>query len=90
MTTMGSETRAQLHELSAGDRIEVEQLVTVGEKSWTTKTCGIVVRTERCRRGPHFNRNFDDKVFGDTILLELADGELTSVTVDEFTTIRRA
>jgi hypothetical protein len=90
MATIGNETRAQLHELSAGDRIEVEHLVTVGEKSWTAKSSGIVVRTERCRRGPHFNRNFDDKVFDDTILLEHADGELTAVTVDEFTTIRRA
>jgi len=90
MKTMGNETRAQLHELSEGDRIEVEHLVTVGERSWTAKSCGIVVRTERCRRGPHFNRNLDDKVLIDTILLEQADGELTAVTVDEFTTIRRA
>jgi hypothetical protein len=90
MTTMGSETRTQIHELSVGDRIEVEHLVTVGDKSWTAKSSGIVVRTERCQRGPHFKRNFDDKVFLDTILLEHADGELTAVTVDEFTTIRRA
>jgi major membrane immunogen (membrane-anchored lipoprotein) len=38
----------------------------------------------------HYRRNFDDKVYSDTILLELADGELTAVAVDEFTTLRRA
>jgi hypothetical protein len=90
MTTSASEIRAQFDELKAGDRVEVEHIVTVGQKSWTTKTCGTVVRTERRRHGLHFHRNFDDKVFSDFVLLELPDGELTSVAIDEFTTIRRA
>ena len=88
MTTSYSEIRAQFDELKVGDRVEVEHVVTVGQKSWTTKTCGTVVRTERRRHGLYFQRNPDDKVFSDTILLELPDGELTSVAVDEFTTIR--
>ncbi|HUT10699.1 MAG TPA: hypothetical protein VMY42_09395 [Thermoguttaceae bacterium] len=77
-------------ELKPGDRIEVEQTVTVGDESWTTTTCGSVIRTERRRHGLHFHRNHDDKVFSDVILLELCDGELTTVTMDEFTVLRRA
>jgi hypothetical protein len=87
---LAGETRAHLQELKSGERIEVEHLVTVGMQSWTAKTCGTVVRVERRRHGLHFQRNFDDKAFSDTILLELPDGELTSVAMDEFTTIRRA
>jgi hypothetical protein len=83
-----SEIRAQFDELKVGDRVEVEHVVTVGQKSWTAKTTGTVVRTERRRHGLHFQRNPDDKVFSDIILLELPDGELTSVSVDEFTAIR--
>ena len=83
-----SEIRAQFDELKVGDRVEVEHVVTVGQKRWTAKTAGTVVRTERRRHGLHFQRNPDDKVFSDTILLELPDGELTSVSVDEFTAIR--
>jgi hypothetical protein len=90
MTTSYSQVLAQVDELKVGDRVEVEHLVTVGQKSWTTKTCGTVVRTERQRHGLHHQRNVDDKVFSDTILLELPDGELTTLAVDEFTTIRRA
>ncbi len=90
MTTSKSQTQAQFDELKAGDRVEMEHLVTVGQKSWTTTTCGTVIRTERRRHGLHFQRNPDDKVYSDEVLLELPDGELTSVTVDEFTTIRRA
>jgi hypothetical protein len=88
MTASDSRVRSHFDELKVGDRVEVEHVVTVGEKSWNAKTCGTVVRTERRRQGLHFRRNVDDKVFTDAILLELPDGELTSVGVDEFTTIR--
>lgn len=88
MTTSNSQIRAQFDELKVGDRVEVEHVVTVGQKRWTAKTCGTVVRTERRRHGMHTHRNPDDKVFSDAILLELPDGEFSSVAIDEFTTIR--
>ncbi len=88
MTTAGVESRALFAELAPGDRIEVEHTVTVGPKQWPTKIVGKVVRTERRRHGLHHQRNFDDKVFSDVILLELPDGELTTVTLDEFTVLR--
>jgi hypothetical protein len=90
MTASYSQTRAQFDELKVGDRVEVDHIVTVGQRSWTTTTCGTVVRTERRRHGLHVQRNQDDKVFSDVVLLELPDGELTSVVIDEFTSIRRA
>ena len=60
----------------------------VGEKVWTTKTDGTVVRTERRRHGLHFRRNRDDKVYSDVIVLD-RNGELVTVTMDEFTVLRR-
>jgi hypothetical protein len=90
MTTSSHPVRAQFDELKIGDRVEVEHIVTVGQENWPAKITGVVVRIERRRHGMHFHRNHDDKVFSDTVLLELPDGELTSVTLDEFTTIRRA
>jgi hypothetical protein len=88
MTNAKDETQAQFDELKIGDHVEVEHLVTVGQQSWTAKSSGTVVRTERRRHGLHFHRAHDDKVFSDVVLLEMPDGELTAVTVDEFTTIR--
>ena len=90
MSTSNSGIHELFDELKPGDRIEVEHTVTVGSESWTTKTNGLVVRTERRRHGLHCHRSHDDKVFGDVILLELPDGELTTVTMDEFTVLRRA
>jgi len=90
MSTGHSNSQTAFDQLKPGDRIEVEHVVTVGQKSWPTKTTGTVIRTERRRHGLHFRRNPDDKVFSDVILLELPDGELTTVTMDEFTVLRRA
>ncbi|MHC4405424.1 MAG: hypothetical protein ACYTG0_37740 [Planctomycetota bacterium] len=90
MSTGKSESLTRFDELKPGDRIVVEHLVTVGVKSWRTQATGTVVRTERRRHGLHFHRNRDDKVFSDVVLLELPDGELTTVTMDEFTVMRRA
>jgi hypothetical protein len=83
-------SRQLFTELKAGDRVEVEHEVKIGSsKTWRTTTTGTVVGTERRRHGLHFRRNRDDKVFSDIILLDRGDGELTTVTMDEFTILRR-
>ena len=87
---LGKEKSIGFEELKPGDRVEVEHLVTVGVKRWNTRTVGTVIRTERRRHGLHFRRNVDDKTYSDTILLKLPDGELTTLTMDEFTVLRRA
>ena len=76
-------------ELAPGDRVEVTHEVKVGFRHWSTKTIGTVVGTDRRRHSLHFNRNFDDKVYSDVLILKRDDGELTTITVDEFTEIRK-
>ncbi len=76
-------------ELKAGDRLEATHEVKVGLKRWTAKTIGTVVSCERRRHGLHFRRQNDDKVYSDVILLRREDGELTTVTMDEYTVLRR-
>jgi hypothetical protein len=85
-----ADSRQLFSELRPGDRIEVTHEVKVGSsKTWTTKTVGTVVNTERRRQGLHFRRNPDDKVFADMIILQRDDGEQTTITMDEFTELRR-
>lgn len=76
-------------DLRPGDRVEVVHEVKVGLKRWKTMTVGTVVRTERRRHSLHFRRSSDDKVFSDLIVLRRDDGELTTVTLDEFSELRR-
>ncbi|MGC4002982.1 MAG: hypothetical protein QM811_07555 [Pirellulales bacterium] len=77
-------------ELKAGDRVQITHEVKVGLKRWATTTTGTVVRLERRRQGLHYRRNPDDKVWSDLIVLDRGDGETTTVTLDEFTIVKRA
>lgn len=90
MTTAAEyQTRKLFTELAIGDRVECVHEVKVGMQRWTTTTSGQVVRTERRRNGLHFRRSRDDKAFSDMLLLRKDDGELTTVSIDEFTVLRR-
>ncbi len=75
--------------LQSGDLIELTHEIKVGFRSWETVTKGKVVRAERRRHGLHYRRNHDDKVFSDILVLERTDGELTTVTLDEFSVLRK-
>jgi hypothetical protein len=81
--------RELFSQLRPGDQVRVDHLVKVGMKTWQTTTKGAVVRTERRQHGLHFRRNRDDKVYSDLIILRRDDGELTTVTLDEYTTLQR-
>ncbi len=82
-------TREEINELQPGDRVEVTHVVKVGMKSWETQTVGTVERFERRRHGLHYRRNLDDKVYSDLIVLKLTDGSLTTVTLDEYSSLRK-
>ncbi|HEX3725113.1 MAG TPA: hypothetical protein VHV08_02680 [Pirellulales bacterium] len=88
--TNPADARNLFEALRPGDRVEVVHDVKIGStKSWTTATTGTVVHTERRRQGLHFRRSIDDKVFADMIILKRPDGEETTITMDEFTQLRR-
>jgi len=83
-------SRAIYEQLEPGDRVEVTHDGTGGSSgAWKTATVGRVLRRERRRHGLHFRRNPDDKVYSDVLILARDDGELTTVTMDEFTRLRR-
>ncbi|MGA0039777.1 MAG: hypothetical protein ACO3NZ_08015 [Pirellulales bacterium] len=90
MTPEERESRKLYNDLEPGDRVEVVHGVTVGSSAaWTTTTTGRVLRRERRRHGLHFRRNHDDKVFSDVLILARDDGELTTITMDEFTRLKK-
>jgi hypothetical protein len=83
------ETLEVYQSLQPGDRVEVQHEVKVGFRSWNSTTVGEVVSKERRRHSLHHDRNFDDKVFSDVIVLRRDSGELTTVTLDEFSELRK-
>jgi hypothetical protein len=90
MTPEEYQARSLYELLQPGDRVEVVHGVTVGSSAkWSTTTVGSVLRRERRRHGLHFRRNPDDKVYSDVLILSRDDGELTTVTMDEYTRLRK-
>ncbi len=89
MATIDS-MHTRLDQLMPGDRVEVEHRLVVDQETRIVKTMGTLVRSERHLSGMHFRRASDEAVGSDSVLLELQDGELTSIAVDEKTIIRRA
>ena len=83
------ETLNTFDSLQPGDRVEMVHEVKVGFRKWLATTRGTVVGKERRRHSLHFRRNYDDKVYSDVILLKRDDGELTTVTIDEFSDLKK-
>jgi len=75
--------------LLPGDRVEVVHEVKVGFRKWMSRTVGKVIRKDRRRHSLHFRRNPDDKVYSDMLVLQRDDGELTTITLDEFSELRK-
>ena len=70
--------------------MEVSHDVKIGSSdAWSVNTVATMVRRERRRHGLHFRRNPDDKVYSDVLVLARDDGELTTITMDEFTRLRK-
>ena len=90
MSTDNARQRTLFDELKLGDRIEVERTETDGRESRTIRTTGKVLRIEHVHRGLPPRNNHVQTSAKDAILLELPDGELTSVAMDESTVLRRA
>jgi hypothetical protein len=84
-----TETLKIFASLQPGDRVEVVHEVKVGFRTWSSRTSGTVVSKDRRRHSLHFNRNFDDKVYSDVLILKRDDGELTTITLDEFSELRK-
>jgi hypothetical protein len=84
-----AETLETFAALQPGDRVQIDHEVKVGFRSWQTTTVGTVVKKDRRRQGLAYRRNFDDKAFSDVLVLKRDDGELTTVTLDEFSQVRK-
>ena len=89
MPSLQEKTLKVFEQLQPGDHVELVHEVKVGFRTWSTTTVGEVVEARRRRHGLHHQRNFDDKAFSDVIVLKKPDGELTTVTLDEFSELSK-
>jgi hypothetical protein len=86
-----TEVQRLYQELNVGERVEVVHLVKIGDHRHESRTAGTIVRKGRMEGGVDsgVRRWWDEKQWFDHLLLRRDDGELTTVTVDEYTSLRR-
>ena len=86
------EMRQLYAELQPGDRVEVIHHIKIGSSAnLDSRTIGTIVKKERrqCGIDSGFARNWDDKYWFDHLVIRKDDGELTSLTMDEYTQLKR-
>ena len=85
------ELRQLYIDLQPNDRVEVMHQIKIGFREHTSRVQGTVVNKDRRESGidSGYRRNFDDKYWFDHLVLRKEDGELTTVTIDEYTELRR-
>ena len=83
--------RSQDTEFRPGQRIEIVHRMQVGSRATESRTVGTLVGRQPREGGidSGYRRSWDEKQWFDHWYLRKDDGELTSVTLDEFTTVQR-
>ena len=73
--------------LRPGVRVRVTQQIAGRYYAWPTDITGMVISYEQRPTGSWFAHSRGDKLWLDRLTLRLADGEITTLNLDEYTHI---
>lgn len=71
--------------LAVGQTVRIWQEIDRREGNWTNEVTGTIVEVRPEKTGSWYAHGKDDKLWLYRIRLRKADGELTTVSVDQFT-----
>ena len=75
------------NQLRAGKRVKVTQQIAGRYYAWPTEVEGTVVSYEQRPTGSWYAHSKNDRLWLDRLTLRKADGELTTLNLDEFSHI---
>lgn len=70
-----------------GTRVRVTQQMPQRDRSWTSSVEGVIRRYRQAKTGSWFAHAKDDQLWLDRLELELDDGEITILNLDQYTVI---
>lgn len=79
-----------LRSLKPGDKINIAQTVRVGAKKWLAETTGEFRGLAYLQTGVTTERVKEDDLVVPVVRFTKPNGELASITLDEYTTLTRA
>lgn len=80
-------TDSLIPSLAPGMRVKITQQIAARHYSWNTDVVGTIVSLEQRPTGSWYAHSKGDKLWLDRLTLRKADGELTTLNLDEFTHI---
>src|SRR4051794_3002739 len=73
--------------LRPGVRVKVTQQIAARNYTWTSDVTGMIVEYRQQQTGSWFAHSKDDKLWLDRLLIRKADGELTTLNLDDYSHI---
>jgi hypothetical protein len=74
-------------QLVPGARVKITQQIAARHYAWSSDVRGIVVGFEQKQTGSWFAHSKNDKLWLDRLVLRKADGEMTTLILDDYTRI---
>jgi hypothetical protein len=74
-------------QLLPGARVTVTQQIPRRNSTWVDRTTGVIVEYSQKPTGSWFAHSKADKLWLDRLKLRLADGELMTLNLDEYTAV---
>jgi len=75
-------------QLVPGAQVKVLQQIAARNYSWGSETSGTVVEFVQQQTGSWYAHSKDDKLWLDRLTLRKADGEITTLNLDEFSVVK--
>ncbi|MDG2053434.1 MAG: hypothetical protein P8J86_01875 [Phycisphaerales bacterium] len=76
--------------IKPGNRVKVTQQTPLRDRTWSTCVEGIINRYRQAKTGSWFAHAKDDQLWLDRLELQLDDGEITILNLDQYTLIEAA
>ncbi len=74
----------------SGTRVRVTQQQPQRDRSWTSSVEGVIRRFQQAKTGSWYAHAKDDQLWLDRLELQLDDGELIILNLDQYTVIETA
>jgi hypothetical protein len=73
--------------LVPGAKVTITQQIAARAYSWASKTTGTILQYEQQPTGSWYAHSKDDRLWLDRLTLQLPDGEITTLNLDEFSAV---
>jgi hypothetical protein len=84
MTAMSPTLPSQL---APGAQVKVTQQIAARNYTWVSETTGTVVEFKQKPTGSWFAHSKDERLWLDRLVVKLADGEVTTLNLDEYSVV---